>query len=193
MNKLRICHLFAGVGAPEMALDKLNVDYDNVGYSEIDKFAIKSYIAIHGEQPYLGGIEEVEQLPECDLLVYGSPCQDFSVAGDKKGLIDENGNKTRSGLLLDVERLLDKAKADGKLPSMLLMENVKNLVGTKFKPDFDRWLDKLEELGYKNYWKVLNAKDFGVPQNRERVFVVSVRKDIAEQKGDFVFPEGFNR
>lgn len=191
MNKLRICHLFAGVGAPEMALDKLNVEYDNVGYSEIDKFAIKSYIAIHGEQPYLGGIEEVEQLPECDLLVYGSPCQDFSVAGDKKGLIDENGNKTRSGLLLDVERLLDKAKADGKLPSMLLMENVKNLVGTKFKPDFDRWLDKLEELGYKNYWKVLNAKDFGVPQNRERVFVVSVRKDIAEQKGDFVFPEGF--
>ena len=93
--------------------------------------------------------------------------------------------------MLDVERLLDKAKADGKLPSMLLMENVKNLVGTKFKPDFDRWLDKLEELGYKNYWKVLNAKDFGIPQNRERVFVVSVRKDIAEQKGDFVFPEGF--
>ena len=191
MNKLKLIHLFAGVGAPEMALDKLNIKYDTVAISEIDKFAIKSYEAIHGNVNNLGSIEDIKELPECDLLVYGFCCQDISVAGDKKGLIDENGNKTRSGLLLDVERLLDKAKADGKLPSMLLMENVKNLVGTKFKPDFDRWLDKLEELGYKNYWKVLNAKDFGIPQNRERVFVVSVRKDIAEQKGDFVFPEGF--
>lgn len=186
MWRLRLCHLFSGIGAPETALLRLGIPFDIVGYSEIDKFAIKSYQAMYGDQPYLGSVEDIKELPECDLLVYGSPCQDFSIGGGMKGLVDEEGNKTRSGLLLDVERLLDKAKADGKLPSMLLMENVKNLVGTKFKPDFDRWLEKLEELGYTNYWKVLNAKDFGVPQNRERVFVVSVLDGR-----DYTFPKGF--
>ena len=189
MNKLRVCHLFSGIGAPETALDRLHIKYENVGFSEIDKFAIKSYIALHGNKPYLGGVEDIKELPECDLLFYGSPCQDFSIGGQMKGLVDEEGNKTRSGLLLDVERLLDTAKANSKLPSYLIMENVKNLVGTKFKPDFDRWLDKLEELGYNNYWQVLNAKDYGIPQNRERVFVISIRKDIDE--GEFEFPKPF--
>ena len=183
----KVCHLFSGVGAPESALDRLGIEYENVGFSEIDKFAIQSYKAIHGEQPYLGGIEDIKELPVCDLLFYGSPCQDFSVAGDKKGLIDENGNKTRSGLLLDVERLLDTAKANNALPKYLLMENVKNLVGKKFMPDFQRWLDKLSDLGYNNYWKVLNAKDYTIPQNRERVFVVSIRKDI--DTNGYTFPE----
>lgn len=115
-------------------------------------------------------------------------CTDFSIGGAMKGLVDENGNKTRSGLLLDVERLLDIAKEKDALPKILIMENVKNLVGTKFKPDFLRWLDKLNELGYDNYWKVLNAKDFGVPQNRERVFVVSIRKDL---NIEYEFPQPF--
>lgn len=113
-------------------------------------------------------------------------CQDFSVAGNQKGLIDSEGNQTRSGLLFEVERLIETAKAHDELPEYLLMENVKNLVSKKFKPDFDRWLNKLEELGYKNYWKVLNAKDYLIAQNRERVFVVSIRKDIDKV---YEFPE----
>ena len=121
-----------------------------------------------------------------DLL---QPCQDFSVAGKQKGLIDENGNQTRSGLLLEVQRLLEVAKLEGTLPKYLMLENVKNLVGKQFKSDFDKWLEYLDNLGYNNYWQVLNAKDYGVPQNRERVFVVSIRKDIEK---DFIFPKKRN-
>lgn len=114
-------------------------------------------------------------------------CQDFSIAGKQRGLINEQGEQTRSGLLLEVERLVETAKANNELPEILLMENVKNLVSKKFKPDFDRWLQKLDSLGYNNYYSVLNAKDYGVPQNRERVFVVSIRKDI--DKRGYTFPE----
>ena len=188
MSKLKVVTLFSGIGAQESALDKLGIPYEVVGYSEIDKFAIKSYTALYGEQPALGDITKIEELPECDLCTYSFPCTDISVGGDKKGLIDENGNKTRSGLLLDVERLLDVAKEKNKLPKILLLENVKNLVGKKFKPDFDRWLGKLEELGYVNFWKVLNAKDYGVPQNRERVFVISFLKELGVTEYEFPAP-----
>lgn len=362
MGKLKVCHLCAGVGAPEMALKRLGIDFDNVGYSEIDKFAIKSYTTIHGEQPALGNLEEIQKLPECNLLFYGTPCltgdtlvfiknkgyipitevteqdevighdgkyhkvlalleqgekptykvvgmeideirctsnhqfyvrrmsrvwdnakrtycrqfsqpewkackdleptcdylgvpvntineipewedvyfhpkkaqdhvffedgfiwypvrkviptgnietvydlmvedahsfvanncivhncQNFSIAGDKAGVIDDKGQKTRSGLLLDVERLLITAKEENNLPEILVMENVKNLVGTQFKPYFESWLQRLEEFGYNNYWQVLNSKNYGVPQSRDRVFVVSIRQDI-DKKG-YVFPE----
>ena len=188
MNKLKVVTLFSGIGAQESALNKLEIPYEIVGYSEIDKFAIKSYTCLYGEQPALGDITKIEELPACDLCTYSFPCTDISIGGDKKGLIDENGNKTRSGLLLDVERLLDVAKAKNKLPKILLMENVKNLVSKKFKPDFDRWLSKLEELGYENYWQILNAKDYGIPQNRERVFVVSFLKELHMDNYEFPAP-----
>ena len=93
---------------------------------------------------------------------------------------------TRSGLLYEVERLLRRAKEDGELPKYLIMENVKNLVGKKFKNDFLAWCRTLEELGYKNEWQVLSAANYGVPQKRERVFCVSVRADLGQ---DFSFPE----
>ena len=185
-EKLKVVHLFSGIGAPERALDRLKIPYEIVGYSEIDKYAIQAYKALNGDVPSLGSVKDIERLPKANLVVYGSPCQDFSVAGNQKGLIDSEGNQTRSGLLFEVERLIETAKAHDELPEFLLMENVKNLVSKKFKPDFDRWLDKLEELGYKNYWKVLNAKDYLIPQNRERVFVVSIRKDIDKV---YEFPE----
>lgn len=94
--------------------------------------------------------------------------------------------ETRSGLLLHVERLLTESVLYGTQPKYLLLENVKALVSKKFMPDFQRWLDKLEQLGYNNYWQILNAKDYGIPQNRERVFVVSIRKDV-DTKG-YKFP-----
>lgn len=186
-KKLKLVHLFSGIGAPERALVRAKIPFEIVGFSEIDKYAIEAYKALNGDVPNLGSVKDIQMLPKCNLVVYGSPCQDFSSAGKQKGLIDSEGNQTRSGLLLEVERLLETAKANNELPEYLCMENVKNLVSKKFKPDFDRWLNKLEELGYDNYWKVINAKDYLVPQNRERVFVISIRKDLNQV---YEFPKG---
>lgn len=174
MNKIKVITLFSGIGSQEMALRNLGLDYEVVGISEIDKFAIKSYEAIHEEVHNFGDISKIEELPYCDLLTYSFPCQDLSVAGKQKGI----GKGTRSGLLLEVERLLLKAKENGTLPKYLLLENVKNLVGKKFIKDFERWLSFLNSLGYYSNWEVLNAKDYGIPQNRERVFVVSSLENI---------------
>lgn len=169
MNRIKVIELFAGVGSQAMALRNIGIDYEVLGISEIDKFAIKSYEAIHGEVHNFGDISKIEKLPYCDLLTYSFPCQDLSIAGHQKGI----NKDTRSGLLLEVERLLLKAKENRTLPKYLLLENVKNLVGKKFIKDFERWLSFLNSLGYYSNWEVLNAKDYGIPQNRERIFVVS--------------------
>ena len=169
MQKIKVIELFAGVGSQAMALRNIGIDYEVIGISEIDKFAFKSYEAIHGKTCNFGDITKINKLPYCDLLTYSFPCQDLSVAGHQKGISKD----TRSGLLLEVERLLLKAKENGTLPKYLLLENVKNLVGKKFIKDFERWLSFLNNLGYYSNWEVLNAKDYGIPQNRERVFVVS--------------------
>lgn len=174
MQKIKVIELFAGVGSQAMALRNIGIDYEVIGISEIDKFAIKSYEAIHGKVHNFGDISKMEELPYCDLLTYSFPCQDLSIAGHQKGISED----TRSGLLLEVERLLLKAKENGTLPKYLLLENVKNLVGKKFIKDFERWLSFLNSLGYYSNWEVLNAKDYGIPQNRERVFVVSSLENI---------------
>ena len=174
MKKIKVIELFAGVGSQAMALRNIGIDYEVIGISEIDKFAIKSYKAIHGEVHNFGDISKIEKLPYCDLLTYSFPCQDLSVAGHQTGISKD----TRSGLLLEVKRLLLKAKENGTLPKYLLLENVKNLVGKKFIKDFERWLSFLNNLGYYSNWEVLNAKDYGVPQNRERIFVVSSLENI---------------
>lgn len=132
----------------------------------------------------LGDISRIETLPYADLWTYSFPCQDLSVSG--KGLGIKKG--TRSGLLFEVERLLDIAVTNKTQPKFLLLENVKNLVGKKNKPDFDTWLDKLDELGYNTYWKVINGKECGIPQNRERTFAISIRKDIDNELFEFMKP-----
>ena len=118
------------------------------------------------------------ELPDVDFITYSFPCTDISVAGQQKGI---RKGQTRSGLLYECEKIIEE-----KRPKYLLMENVKNLVGKKFKEQFDEWLYYLESLGYTNYWQVLNAKDYGVPQNRERVFAVSILND--EDKS-YAFPQ----
>ncbi|MGL5099853.1 MAG: DNA cytosine methyltransferase [Fusobacteriaceae bacterium] len=173
---MRVIELFAGVGSQTQALKNIGIDHKVVGIAEIDKYAISSYMQLHGETPLLGDITKIESLPDADLWTYSFPCQDISVAG--KGLGIKEG--TRSGLLSHVERLLESSDK----PKYLLMENVKNLIGKKHKPDFDIWCKKLEELGYKNFYQVLNAKDYGVPQNRERVFMVSLL-----QENEYMFPQ----
>ena len=180
-NPLRLIELFAGIGSQTQALTNIGIAHKVVAISEIDKYAIQSYEAMHGKANNLGDIRKIEELPDADLWTYSFPCQDISVAGKGAGIKEG----TRSGLLFEVERLLRVASEKGTLPKYLLLENVKNLVSKKFKADFDKWLDFLAELGYTNYWKVLNAKDYGIPQNRERVFCISIR---GEHK-PFVFPK----
>lgn len=167
---LRVFEAFAGYGSQSIALRNLGVEYEVVAISEIDKYAIKAYEAIHGPTNNLGDICKINpsDIPDHDLFTYSFPCQDLSVAGKQAGL----GKGTRSGLLYECEKIIEAKK-----PKYLLLENVKNLVGKKFKADFNKWLEYLEGLGYTNYWQVLNAKDYGVPQNRERVFVVSILGD----------------
>ena len=186
---MKLLSLFSGIGAFEKALDNLGIEYELAAYSEIDKYASKSYAAIHNvdETMNLGDITKVneKELPkDIDLITYGFPCQDISLAGKQKGLFNEDGTQTRSGLFFEALRIIKETQ-----PRVAIAENVKHLTSKKFSEQFKIVLDALEEVGYNNYWQVLNAKDYGIPQNRERVFVVSIRKDV--DTGLFQFPEGF--
>jgi DNA (cytosine-5)-methyltransferase 1 len=165
---LKVLELFSGYGSQSLALEYLGIEHKS-DISEIDTYAIKAYNQIHGETHNWGDITKIDEtkLPYYDLITYSSPCQDFSVAGLGKG--GDEGSGTRSSLLWECERIIRAVK-----PKYLLMENVKNLVGKAHKHNFLRWLRTLEMMGYQNFYQVLNAKDYGVPQNRERVFVVSI-------------------
>ena len=181
--KLRVLSLFSGIGAFEMALRNIEIDYELVNFCENDKYAIKAYCAIHDvdENLNLGDITKVniKTLPkDIDLITHGSPCQDFSVAGLQRG--GDEGSKTRSSLMWNTVEIIKHCK-----PKYVIWENVKNVLSKKHKHNFDKYLKTLELLGYTNYWKVLNAKDYGVPQNRERVFVVSI---LGEHK-PYEFPK----
>lgn len=185
---MKLLSLFSGIGAFEKALDKLNIPYELVNYCDIDKFASKSYSLIHSvsEDKNLWDITKVDEkkLPkDIDLITYGFPCQDISLAGKQKGLFNEDGTSTRSGLFFEALRIIEETK-----PRYAIAENVKNLTSKKFRTEFEIVLNSLEEAGYNNYWQVLNAKHYGIPQNRERVFIISVRKDI---DNGFDFPKPF--
>ena len=183
---LTVNELFSGIGSQSAALDRLGIDFKVVGVAEIDKYAIKSYEAIHGATRNYGDISIIKKLDYADFWTYSFCCQDISVAGKQAGIIK---GVTRSGLLYEIERLLEVSKQYNELPKYLMLENVKNLVGKQFKQQFDEWVQKLEELGFNTYWKVLNAKNYGIPQNRERVFAISIRKDIDT---GYEFPKPFD-
>ena len=178
INKpIRLIELFAGVGSQAMALRDLGVGFEHYRVVEFDKYAIKSYNAIHGTAfPTMDitkihgldlGIEDTENFTY--LMTYSFPCQDLSVAGKGKGMA--KGDGTRSGLLWEVERLLNEVE---NLPQVLLMENVPQVHGKKNVQDFEKWIEFLESKGYSNYWQDLNAKNYGVAQNRNRCFMVSI-------------------
>lgn len=185
----KVLSLFSGIGAFEKALNNLEINYELINFCEFDKYAVKSYCAIHNveESKNLGDITKVDEktLPKnIDLITYGFPCQDISLAGKQKGLFNEDGTQTRSGLFFEALRIIEETK-----PRVAIAENVKNLTSKKFSAQFQVVLASLEAAGYNNYFQVLNAKDYGIPQNRERVFIVSVRKDV--DTGAFRFPKGF--
>lgn len=181
--KIRTLSLFSGIGAFEETFKTLNIENEIVAYSEIEDFISKSYSLIHNidEKNNLGDITkiDIEKIPNFDLVTYGFPCQDISIIGKQKGL--EKNSKTRSSLVWNVLKIIEYHK-----PKICIGENVKALVGKKIKEDFNKIIERLNELGYTTYYKVLNSKNFGVPQNRERVYIVSIRNDI---KIDFDFVE----
>lgn len=176
-NKLRVISVFSGYDSQCMALDRLGIEYELVAWAEIDKYAIAAHNAVYPQwsDRNVGDVSKADWSKiegPIDLLTYSSPCQDFSQAGLMRG--GEEGSGTRSSLLWEVKRAIEVLQ-----PRYLLMENVKNLVSKNFIGLFNDWLKVLEEYGYENRWQVLNAKDFDVPQNRERVFVVSAKDGLA--------------
>ncbi len=181
---LKVLSLFSGIGAQEEALNNLNINYELVNYCEIDKYASKSFSLIHNipESKNLGDITkiEIEKLDKnIDLIFHGSPCQDFSVAGLKLGG-DEN-SKTRSSLMWNTVEIIKQIK-----PKYVIWENVKGVLSPKHKPQLDKYLKILNELGYTSNYKILNSSYFNIPQARERLFVVSV----LDSEKEFIFPKG---
>lgn len=170
---LTVNELFTGIGAFRKALLRMGIPHKIIGISEIDKYAIKSYNAMYGNTFNYGDISKIDKLDYADLWTYGFPCQDISLAGKQRGIVK---GKTRSDLLYEVQRLLVQAALDDELPKYLIMENVKNLVNKKFRVDFERWCDWLNNLGYNNYWQVMNAADYGIPQARERESILYKHK-----------------
>ena len=168
---IKVLELFAGIGACSKALERLGIEHEIVDAVEIDKYAIKSFNAIHGTKFEVQDITKWDKDVEVDLIMHGSPCQDFSVAGKQAG--GDIGSGTRSSLMYETIRIVGKLR-----PKYVVWENVKNLLSKKHRHNFDAYIETMNILGYNSYYQVLNAKDYGIPQNRERVFTVSIRKDI---------------
>jgi DNA (cytosine-5)-methyltransferase 1 len=185
LNKLKVLELFSGIGAFTEALKNQKINYDIVNYCEFDDIPARAYSIMHNEplEKNLGDITTVDetQLQDFDLMTYGFPCQDISALGDQKGFFDEKGRLTRSGLFFEAIRI-----AKYKKPKYMIAENVKALVSKPMKENFDAMVSLLDKIGYNSYIKVLNSKDFGVPHSRNRVFIVSIRKDVDD--GSFEFP-----
>ena len=189
MQKLRVFTAFSGYDSQCMALDRLaenypGFSYELVGWSEIDKYAIQAHNAVYpqwADRNY-GDISKIDwaEVPDFDLFTMSSPCQDFSSAGMQRG--GAEGSGTRSSLLWECRKAILAKK-----PKYVVFENVKALVSAKFLPYFKKWQCELASYGYQNFAQVLNAKDYGVPQNRERIFMIS----ILDRESSYHFPEPF--
>lgn len=179
-NKIRLIELFAGYGSQAMALKEIGADFEHWKVVEFDAYAITSYNTVHNTN---FGTTDIRDLHGADLeitdtdkytyfLTYSFPCTDLSVAGKMKGM--KKGSGTRSGLLWEVERLLSEIREDGgELPQVLFMENVPQVIQSANIKDFHAWQDFLGGLGYTNHVQILDAKDYGVAQHRERCFMFS--------------------
>lgn len=181
---MKILELFSGYGTASFALKELGIDYELVGYSDIDKYANQVFKQNHcpndtEDKLKLGDVKLIDpnELDDFDLLTAGFPCQSFSNAGKMLGELDPRGT-----LFYEIIRI-----AEVKKPKYMLLENVKGLTSKKFKDTFDKILSELDRIGYKVHWKVLNTKDYGIPQNRERVWFVCFREQSDYDK--FKFPE----
>lgn len=186
MSKLKVLSLFSGIGAFEKALENLNIDYELVNFCEIDKKIAKSYSLIHKVDIglNLGDICLVnkDEIDDFDLITWGFPCVNFSKANRNKKDNRNGLNNKDSGLYFEGIKILKSKK-----PKFSIIENVADLVNDKkFEEHFKLIINDLESAGYNSYIKVLNLKEYGIPQNRSRLFIVSIRKDIDKQT--FTFP-----
>lgn len=199
--KIKVFEAFAGYGSQMMALRRLskhippNLEFELVGWSEIDYYAVQAHNAVWGDDKdkNFGDICKIDwsKVPYFDLFTYSFPCQSVSNAGLQKGLTEGSG--TTSSLLWECKRAII-----AKHPTFMLMENVANLVSKKFMPEFDKWLRFCKDEGYVNFWQKMNAKDYGVPQNRVRVFCVSIHRSAMKiyptlfpERIHFQFPKAF--
>ena len=167
--KIKILELFGGIGACTKALKRLCINVNIVDYVEIDKYAVKSYNAINGTNFEPQDITKWDKDIEVDLICGGFPCQDISLAGQQKGIIK---GETRSGLMYEMMRIIHKLK-----PKYVIAENVKNILSDKFRPQLEEYLCFLNDNGYRVTMDILNAKDYGIPQNRERIFIIGVKDE----------------
>ena len=176
---LKVISLFGGLSADNEALNNIGINHNVVDYVEIDKFAVKSFNAMNGTDFETQDVCEWNKDVKADLIFHGSPCTDYSVAGKQEG--GDEGSETRSSLMWETVRIIEKVT-----PKYVIWENVKNVLSKKHKHNFDKYVERLDELGYNSYYKVLNTKDYGLPQNRERVFCISIKKELDV---GFEFPE----
>lgn len=180
INELSILELFGGIGAIRKALIRAEIPHKVVDYVEIDKNCVKSYNALYNEDFKPKSIIDYHPpTQKVDLIMHGSPCQDFSRSGLKRG--GEKGSGTRSSLLFETIRIIEEMK---EKPKTVLWENVKGVLDKNLRASFFHYLKEMERLGYENKYEILNATDFGIPQKRERIFVVSILG-----KNDFKFRE----
>lgn len=182
-NPLKVFTTFSGYDSQCLALKKAGIPFDLVGWSEIEKRAIMAHNALFPEYKdrNYGDICKIdwENVPDFDLFTYSSPCTSFSIAGQMLG--GEEGSGTKSSLLWECKRAIEIKK-----PKYLMLENVKMLVSNNFINTFKKWISFLDSLEYISNWKVLNGRDYGIPQDRSRVFLVS----ILNPEQDFDFPRG---
>jgi len=177
---IRLIELFAGYGSQAMALRNLGCEFTHHRVVEFDKYAVASYNAVHHTDFPTMDVREVtgeslgitEKEKYCYILVYSFPCTDISVAGRQAGF--EEGSGTRSSLLWEVKRILNELKTSDSLPQILLMENVTAIHSKANQQHFAKWLNFLEDLGYSTFVQDLNASDYGVAQNRDRTFALSI-------------------
>lgn len=188
-NPLRVFEAFAGYGSQSLAFKYLQDKHPDfafkvVGFSEIEPTAMQAYWMLHGRDiPNYGDISRIDwsQVPDFDFISWSSPCQDFSMAGLRRG--GEEGSGTRSSLIWEERRMIE-----AKHPKYIMLENVKGLLTEKMRPYFFRYLRDLESFGYVNFYKVLNASDYGIPQNRERIFVISILATEDDPNPSYNFP-----
>lgn len=187
MEKIKVLSLFSGIGAFEEALTNIGKRFELVNYCEFQDYIAEAYSLIHNIDisRNLGDISCVDEkeIEDFDLMTYGFPCQDISALGNQKGFYDEDGNMTRSGLFFEAMRI-----AQYKKPKIMIAENVRALISKPMKEQYNQMLRLLDDLGYNTYVQVLNSKDYNIPHSRNRVFMVSVRKDIDNEVG-YMFPK----
>jgi DNA (cytosine-5)-methyltransferase 1 len=169
MNSIQILELFGGVGSPRIALRNLGIPVKSIDYVEIDEKAVRSYNAMFADDLKHKTQSVVGWNLKPDILIHGSPCQDFSIAGHQKGA--DEGSETRSSLMWETLNIIEQM-GEWK-PRIVIWENVKNVISKHMVHNFNKYLEKMESMGYTNSFEVLNAMDYGLPQKRERVFTVS--------------------